>query len=61
MDVPVLQPDDMWVEDHGETQVDVSYDHFNRALVDPSTPTYIDGRALTVHICVQPGQERPNR
>jgi len=50
VNVPVLQPDDMWVEDHGEAQVDVSWDHFNRAIYDPSTPTYIAGRALTVHI-----------
>ncbi len=50
VEVPELRPDEKWAEDHGEQQVDVSQEHFQRAIIDPSRPTYVPGRAVTVHI-----------
>lgn len=50
VDVPELRPVEKWAEDHGEQPVDVSHEHFQRAILDPSQPTYVPGRAVTVHI-----------
>ncbi len=50
VDVPELYPDQMVLNDEGETQVDVSHEHFNRAISDPSTPSYVPGRRI--RICI---------
>ena len=49
IEVPTLRADDMYGEDEGETQVDVSYDRDNRSI-DPSRPAYIAGRSFSIHI-----------
>lgn len=41
---------EVWMDRPQETKVDVSYDHFRRAISDPSTPTYVPGYRVTFHI-----------
>jgi hypothetical protein len=41
---------DVWMEEIQEIQVDVSHEHFNRAISDPSTPTYIPGYRIVLHL-----------
>lgn len=48
--VPELLIDRMWQDPVREVQVDVSHEHFQRAIMDPSTPTYISGYRVVVHI-----------
>jgi hypothetical protein len=50
VDSPELQVEAMEVEDLGEAQVDVSHQQMQRAIIDPSTPTYIPGRRLRLRI-----------
>jgi hypothetical protein len=51
IEAPELAPEQDWYQDEPHRiQVDVSYDHFNRAIIDPSTPTYIDGYRVVVRI-----------
>jgi hypothetical protein len=50
VDVPVLHPDQVDAEDEGEQPVDVSHEHFTRAISDPSQPAYVPGRRIRVHI-----------
>jgi len=47
---PELLVDQMWQDPIQEVQVDVSHEHFERAIFDPSTPTYIAGYRVVVHI-----------
>jgi hypothetical protein len=48
----VLPPQlgESWMDRPAETEVDVSHEHFLRAIDDPSTPTYIPGWRATFHI-----------
>lgn len=46
---PDLHADAMEIEDLGEAQIDVSH-HHDRAIFDRSTPTYVPGRKLLLHI-----------
>lgn len=41
---------DVWMEEPQEIQVDVSHEHFNRAISDPSTPTYIPGYRIVLRL-----------
>src|SRR5205823_6262953 len=41
---------EMWMDRPRETKVDVSDEHFQRAITDPSTPTYFPGWAITFHV-----------
>lgn len=41
---------EIWMEQPRESAVDVSYDHFRRAITDPSTPTYVPGYEVTFRI-----------
>jgi hypothetical protein len=50
VEAPVLQSDKVWMDPPQDIQVDVSWDHFNRAIFDPSTPTYIPGYRVVVHV-----------
>jgi hypothetical protein len=47
---PTLDADNVWMDEPKAVQVDVSWDHFNRAIFDPSTPTYVPGHRTVVHI-----------
>lgn len=47
---PELLVDQMWQDPVKEVQVDVSHEHFQRAILDPTTPTYIPGYRVVVHI-----------
>lgn len=48
---PELAPERDWYQDELKPiQVDVSHDHFMRAIIDPTTPTYIDGYRVVVRI-----------
>jgi hypothetical protein len=46
----VLQRDGMYLEDLGEIQVDVRYDHMSRAIFDMSQPAYVAGRSAELHV-----------
>ena len=50
VNVPELRVEDMWQDPTREVQVDVSHEHFTRAIMDPSTPTYIPGYRVVIHI-----------
>lgn len=50
VDAPELRPDDAWMDPPQDVQVDVSWDHFRRAIMDPSRPTYVPGHRTVVHI-----------
>lgn len=50
VDLPVLHADRMEIEDHGPTDVDVSHQHFSRAISDPSRPAYVAGRSVSIII-----------
>jgi hypothetical protein len=51
LEAPELAPEEDWYQDEpAPVQVDVSHEHFTRAISDPSTPTYIDGYRVTVRI-----------
>jgi hypothetical protein len=51
VEAPKLAPEEDWYQDEPQpTQVDVSHEHFMRAITDPSTPTYIDGYRVVVRI-----------
>jgi hypothetical protein len=50
VDAPELRPDDAWMDRPKDVQVDVSWDHFRRAITDPSRPTYVPGHRTVVHI-----------
>ena len=41
---------DTWMEEPREVEVDVSHEHFTRAITDPSTPTYIPGYQVVLHL-----------
>ena len=47
---PVLHEDKAWMDPPKEIQVDVSHEHFQRAIIDPSTPTYISGYRVVIHL-----------
>jgi hypothetical protein len=48
---PELSPEVEWYQDEPQPiQVDVSHEHFTRAIFDPSTPTYIDGYRVVLRI-----------
>lgn len=47
---PTLSVDEMEVEDKGEIDVDVSHEHFTRAISDPSQPAYVKGRRVLLMI-----------
>lgn len=47
---PALRPDDVWMDEPRDVKVDVSWDHFNRAILDPSQPAYVAGHQTVVHI-----------
>lgn len=50
VNVPELLPDEAWMDPPKEVPVDVSHEHFTRAIMDPSTPTYIPGYRVVIHI-----------
>lgn len=41
---------DVWMEEPREIQVDVSHEHFTRAITDPTTPTYFPGYRVVFHL-----------
>jgi hypothetical protein len=47
---PELRPDDAWMDEPKNVQVDVSWDHFRRAIFDTSEPVYVPGHRTVVHI-----------
>lgn len=47
---PELHADQWEMDEPQEIQVDVSYDHMRRAIIDPSRPVYISGYRVVVHI-----------
>lgn len=47
--VPVLRPDDVWMDPPEEVKVDVGHDHMRRAL-DPGGSFFIAGTRNTVHL-----------
>ena len=47
---PELKPDDAWMDPPKDVQVDVSWDHVNRAIMDPSRPAYVPGHRTVAHI-----------
>ena len=47
---PTLEPDEMEVEDLGETDVDVSHQHMTRAIMNPNEPAYVKGRHVLLTI-----------
>jgi hypothetical protein len=47
---PELRAADAWMEESENVQVDVSWDHFRRAIIDPSQPAYVPGHRTVVHI-----------
>jgi len=49
-EVQIPELGETWMDKPVETKVDVSYDHFSRAISDPSTPTYVPGWRVTFHI-----------
>src|SRR4051812_20721018 len=51
IEVPVLQggPDEITMDDPGETKIDVSQDP-RRAILDPSQPFYVPGTKYTFHV-----------
>lgn len=49
-EAPELCPDDAWMDPPKDVQVDVSWDHFRRAIMDPSRPAYVPGHRTVVHI-----------
>lgn len=48
--VPVLDGDAAWMDEPQPVQVDVSWDHYRRAILDPSRPAYVPGHRIMVHI-----------
>jgi hypothetical protein len=51
VEAPELAPEEDWYQDEPQPiQVDVSHEHFMRAIADPSTPSYIDGYRAVVRI-----------
>lgn len=42
----ILHKDEIYIKEHGETQVDVRYD-FNRFILDKSKPHYVKGTGIT--------------
>jgi hypothetical protein len=47
---PELRPDQAWMDEPRNVKVDVSWDHFRRAILDPSEPVYVPGHRTVVHI-----------
>jgi hypothetical protein len=47
---PELRAEDAWMDPPKDVQVDVSWDHFRRAITDPSRPAYVPGHQAVVHI-----------
>jgi hypothetical protein len=45
-----VRRDEMFFEDLGEAQVDVRYDHVQRAIIDYSEPVDVAGRVVELHI-----------
>lgn len=50
VECPELSADEMEVEDQGEVDVDVSHEHFTRAISNPYEPAYVKGRRLMLRI-----------
>ena len=50
VDGPVLNVDEIWMDEPAAAQVDVSWDHFSRAILDRSRPAYVPGHRTVVHI-----------
>jgi hypothetical protein len=48
--VPTLRRDAWYMDEPGAIRVDVSWDHFRRAITDPSRPTYVPGYRAVVHV-----------
>jgi hypothetical protein len=48
--LPQLDGRSAWMDEPQPAQVDVSWDHFRRAIDDPSQPTYVPGHRTVVHI-----------
>lgn len=40
----------MYLDDRGEAQVDVSHEHFQRAIRDPSQPFFVPGRRVEIRV-----------
>jgi len=47
---PTLNADEVWMDEPAATPVDVSWDHFNRLIRDPSRPAMVAGHRTVVHI-----------
>jgi hypothetical protein len=47
---PELRSDQAWMDEPRNVKVDVSWDHFRRAIIDPSEPVYVPGHQTVVHI-----------
>jgi hypothetical protein len=50
VEAPDLHAEKAWMSRPEEVQVDVSHQSFQRAIIDPSTPTYIAGYRVVAHI-----------
>jgi hypothetical protein len=47
---PALDADGAWMDPPKDVRVDVSWDHFRRAISDPSGPAYVPGYQVVAHI-----------
>jgi hypothetical protein len=50
VEVPALRRDDWYMDEPRAIKVDVSWDHFRRAIPDPSRPVYVPGYRAVVHV-----------
>lgn len=50
VEAPVLDADRRWMDASQEVKVDVAWDHWRRAITDPSRPTYVPGHRVVVHV-----------
>ena len=50
VECPALLPDEMEIEDLGEVDVDVSHEHWSRAISNPYEPAYVKGRQLVLRV-----------
>ena len=48
--LPVLRAEQAWMDEPKSVQVEVSWDHFTRAIDDPSQPAHVPGHRTVVHI-----------
>jgi len=50
VEVPALRREDWYMDEPRAIKVDVSWDHFRRAISDPRRPAYVPGYRAVVHV-----------